>query len=105
MENQVVTTSTSKQFSLNGNDFFKGLLAAAGTPVFTILVQSINAGSWTFDLKTIGGAALVGILGYLTKNFFTPSVTQIKPVPEVSKITIEVPAPGETIKTDLPASK
>lgn len=66
--------TTSKLFSLNFQDLAKGLLMAVIVPVIAIIEQSVQAGNLTFDWKVIGGAALAGGLGYLTKNFFSPSV-------------------------------
>ncbi len=99
---QVITTSTSKQFSVNGSDFWKGLIVAVISPVFTIILQSLNAGSLTFDWKAIGATALIGLLSYLSKNFFTPSATKITPPPNASEVTVEIPAPGKTIKSEMP---
>ena len=69
------TPATSSLFSLNWADVAKGLLMAVLVPVFAIITQSLQAGNLTFDWKVIGGAALAGFLGYLTKNFFTPPAT------------------------------
>jgi hypothetical protein len=77
------TTVTSKQYTLNLRDVLRGLLIAVITPVFTILGTSLNAGSLTFDWKTIGIVALGAALAYITKNFLTPSqivVTNADPV-------------------------
>lgn len=41
------------------------------TPAFTIIYQSIEAGSFTFDWKAIGVASIAGGFAYLFKNFFT----------------------------------
>jgi len=99
---QVTTTSTSKQFTINLSDFWKGLIVAVISPVFTIILQSLNAGSLTFDWKAIWATALIGILSYLSKNFFSPSATVITPPPGVSQVTIDIPKPGETIKSETP---
>lgn len=66
------TTTTSSQFSLSAKDFLKGLIVAVGSPVFTILITSLNAGSLTFNWKAIGVVALSAFLTYLSKNFFSP---------------------------------
>lgn len=67
------TTVTSKQFTLNLRDVFKGLLVAVLTPLVPIISQSLNNGSLTFDWKAIGIAALGGFVAYIVKNFLTPS--------------------------------
>ncbi len=73
--------TTSKLFSLNTQDFLKGILMAVLVPVMTIITQSLQAGNLTFDWKAIGIAAIAGFVAYLTKNFFTPPVaTSSSPV-------------------------
>jgi len=99
---QVTTTSTSKQFTINLSDFWKGLLMAVLVPIITIVTQSLDMGSLTFDWKAIGISALSGLLAYLVKNFFSPSITKITPPPDASRVTIDIPAPGKTIKSDNP---
>lgn len=68
MANQVVTTS--KQFTLNLSDWWKGLIMAVVAPVIAIIMNSINAGSLTFNWHLIWVAAVSGALAYLAKNFF-----------------------------------
>lgn len=68
---------TSNFLSLNLRDIAKGLLMAVLTPVVVIIQQSIEAGVFTFDWKSIGLAAIGGGVAYLAKNFFTkPTDTQ-----------------------------
>lgn len=67
--------TTSNLFSLNTQDFLKGVLMAVLVPVMTIVTQSLQAGSLTFNWKAIGVAAIAGFVAYLTKNFFTPPAT------------------------------
>lgn len=69
------TTTTSGLFALDFKDLTKGLLVAIGTSVVTIIENTIQAGSITFDWQKIGLAALAGGLAYLSKNFLTPSQT------------------------------
>lgn len=75
------TVTTSNFLSLNTTDFLKGLLVAVITPVFTILITSLNAGTLTFDWKAIGITAAIAGLSYLTKNWLSPSATVIKTIP------------------------
>ena len=63
----------SKFLSLNWLDIGKGLVMAILTPAAVIVQQSIEAGTFTFDWKVIGLAAVGGGFAYLVKNFFTPS--------------------------------
>jgi len=66
------TTTTSVTGTLNWRDILKGLLVAVITPVFTIIISSLNAGQFTLDWKAIGFTALAAALAYLSKNLFSP---------------------------------
>lgn len=63
--------------SLNTKDFIKGLVLAVLTSVLTIVYTSVQAGSLTFDLKTISTAALTSGLSYIMKNLLTNSSDQL----------------------------
>lgn len=65
--------TTSKQFSVNLIDITKGLVTSVLTPVFLIMISSLEQGSLTFDWKNIAIVALSAFLGYILKNFLTPS--------------------------------
>ena len=93
---QVVTTS--KKFSLSLNDWEKGLIVAVLSPVFPIIMQSLNAGSFVIDWKVVGTTALGAGLAYLAKNFFTSSQTTIKGVPAPGSTTTVVIPPAEAVK-------
>jgi hypothetical protein len=90
------TVTTSKFLGLNLTDIWKGLLMAVLTPVLTIITESVNKGTLTFDWKVIIMAAISGGLAYLLKNFFTPAQTVIKPAPDPGPVTVTVPPPGTT---------
>lgn len=65
---------TSKQFSLDYRDLLKGSLMAGLTSGFTIVQQLIDSGNFDkIDWKHTVMAAVGGFIGYLAKNFFTPS--------------------------------
>jgi len=81
----MATTTTSKQFSINVNDFLKGLIVAVVSPVFTVLIDSLNQGTLNFNWKAIGITALSALLAYLTKNFFSPTTTVITNNPPPTK--------------------
>ncbi len=66
----MATITTSKRFSLDGNDFIKGLIMAVGGAAVTLALDSLNAGSFDFDWKKIVAGALTAGLTYLAKNFF-----------------------------------
>lgn len=72
------TIVTSKQFTLNLRDVLKGLIMAVLVPVATIITQSIDQGSLTFNWKAIGLAAIGGFVAYLVKNFLSPSQIVVK---------------------------
>lgn len=63
----------STLLSLNNKDFIKGLLVAVLSSVITILYNTIQTGSLTFDWKAIGTMALTSALGYILKNLLTNS--------------------------------
>lgn len=65
--------TTSKQFSVNMIDILKGLAVAVLTPVFSIMMVSLEAGSLTFDWKIIGTVAISSAMAYVLKNFLTPA--------------------------------
>lgn len=69
----MATVTTSTQGTINWGDIFKGLAVAVLTPIFTIITQSIGAGTLTFDWKAIGLTALAAGLAYITKNLLTPA--------------------------------
>lgn len=64
---------TSSLFSLNFKDLAKGLLVATGGAVIAAIESSLQAGSLSFNWRSIGGVALAAGLSYLGKNFFTPA--------------------------------
>jgi bacteriorhodopsin len=65
-------------YKLNWRDLLNGLLMAVAAPVFTVIIESVNAGSLKFDWNAIGITALSAALAYLKIKFFTPSQTIIK---------------------------
>lgn len=60
-------------FTLNTNDFLKGLIMAVLSTVITVVYQTVEAGSLVFDWKAIGTMALTTALAYVVKNLFTNS--------------------------------
>ena len=63
-------TTSSKRFTLNLNDFWKGLLVAVGGAIVSAALTSLEQGSLTFDWKKIAVGALTAGLAYLGKNLF-----------------------------------
>lgn len=66
----------SSIFTLNTNDFIKGLIMAVLSTVITVIYQTVEAGSLVFDWKSIGTMALTTALAYIMKNLFTNSAGQ-----------------------------
>jgi hypothetical protein len=88
----MATVTTSKQFSLNWQDLWKGLKVAVILPILVIIQQSIEKGEFSFDWKLIGLTAVGGLIAYLIKNFFTPAEIVVKDAP---KETVEAVKAGE----------
>ena len=63
--------------SLNSSDFLKGLLMAVLSSVITVVYQTVEIGSLTFDWKAIGTMALTTALAYIMKNLFTNSTGKL----------------------------
>lgn len=59
--------------NLNNKDFIKGLIVAVLSAVVTIIYNTVQAGSLTFDWKAIGLTALSSAMAYIMKNLFTNS--------------------------------
>lgn len=88
----LITSTTSSQFTLKINDIVKGLVVAIITPVFTIILTSLNAGVLTFNWKIIAATAVASGLSYLLKNFFTPAQVVI-----TNKEAVESIKAGESL--------
>jgi hypothetical protein len=76
----------SELFSLNAQDFFKGLIVAIGGAVFAVIQSSLTASTFTLDWTNIWHIALGAGLSYLGKQFFTGTPTAIEV--DSSKTTI-----------------
>jgi len=85
MKKSLVKT-TSKQFSLNLSDVSKGLIMAVIGAAISPIIESLNAGTFAIDWKHVAAGAITAGLGYLMKNFFTPSQTIIKSMPKEDNI-------------------
>jgi hypothetical protein len=67
----------SKFLNLDSTDFIKGLIMAVLSTVITVVYQTVEAGSLTFDWKAIGTMALTSALAYIMKNLFTNSTGKL----------------------------
>lgn len=66
-------TIESKQFTLKGRDWLKGLLIAVVTAVLTIVKQTVEAGSLSFNWEAILTATIAAGSAYILKNLLEPS--------------------------------
>lgn len=73
------TVTTSKRFTLDWIDAGKGLILAALTPALYQLYSYLDADNEPINWKKLGKIAVTAGVGYLIKNFFSPSKTIIKP--------------------------
>ena len=62
------------RFSINWNDLLKGLVMAVVLPVLTTVYETLQHGELVFDWPLIGKTAVLGLVGYLIKNFFSDNV-------------------------------
>jgi hypothetical protein len=60
--------------TLKQRDFIKALVMATIAPVITIIIQTTQAGSLTFDWRAMLTTAIAASGGYLIKNLFTDDV-------------------------------
>lgn len=61
----------SKLFSLNIQDFFKGLVVAVISAVVTFLYNTMDSGEVVFNWKQIATISLTSALAYIIKNYLT----------------------------------
>lgn len=97
-----MATTTSSFLGLDLKDFAKGALMAVLVPVITIISQSLEAGTLTFNWVSIGIAALSGFVAYISKNFFTPSSVTIQ---NVTKDEVKAVKEGESVAKLVPTNK
>lgn len=57
-----------KQVGWNWQDLLKGGILAAISPVFTILIQSLQAEEFAVNWKSIFNVAIISFLTYMSKN-------------------------------------
>jgi membrane protein implicated in regulation of membrane protease activity len=90
------------KFTLNLQDFLKGLLIAVSTAVLVIIQASLAAGNLTFNWQNIGMAALAAALAYIAKNFLTDNVAVAKKVLTANAATPADAATVAEIQTKQP---
>ena len=76
------TLTTSSQFSINWADAGKGLIMAILTPIVFSLLSTISSGTLAVNWHNLLILALSAGLGYIAKNFFTPSAIVVKDAPQ-----------------------
>jgi len=69
----------SDLFSLNIQDWIRGLIVAIGGAVFAVIQSSIEVGVFAFDWTNVWHVALGAGVAYIGKQFFTdqPKVVEI----------------------------
>ena len=85
------TVVTSKRFSLNLNDWWKGLIMAVAAPTVAVIIDSISDGNFNIDWSLVWKTALGAFLAYITKNLFTGPAVVIK---DVDNDTVDAVAEG-----------
>jgi len=66
--------TTKERFTLQGRDFWRGLIQAVGTVVITLLLEQLESGLG-YDWGVTLNAAIAAGLTYLLRNFFEPTKT------------------------------
>lgn len=87
------TTTTSNQFRLNLKDLLNGLILAVAAPVAKVILDSINAGSVTFNWVSLWKVAVSAAVAYLVKKYLTPGQVVVTNVP---KETVDAVKAGES---------
>jgi hypothetical protein len=95
----VTVTQTSKQGAVNLTDLKNSFIAAVVAPLIPIVTESLQAGSFTINWKSIGIAAGLGFIAWITKNFIQPAQTVITGTTEGGTITVTPPPSGTTTTT------
>jgi hypothetical protein len=92
----VTVSQTSPKGTINLKDLLNSALAAIAAPVIPIVTESLQAGSLTFNWKSIGIAAALGFVTWITKNLLQPSQTVITGTTPGGTVTVTPPASGTT---------
>jgi hypothetical protein len=95
---------SSKQYSLGVKDLLQSLLAAIIAPVLPMVTESLQSGSLTINWKSIGVAAALGFVTWITKNFLQPSQTTITGTVEGTSINVTAPPAGTTKSVNIAPS-
>lgn len=95
----MATTVSSKQFTLNLSDFWKGLFMTIGGAIVGVIMDSINQGNFEFNWNAIWKGAVAAGFTYLFKNFFdrpkivitNPDATSVQQVIDGEAKAVVVP--------------
>lgn len=63
----------SERWTLQGRDWWNGLLIAVISAVLISVQQTIDAGTLAFDWKAIGMGSIAAIASYVLKNLTEPT--------------------------------
>jgi len=67
------TVVSSAKWSVDLRDLAKGLILAVIVPVITVILQSVEAGSFKLDWQAIGTTALSALSGYILYKLPQPA--------------------------------
>ena len=95
----VTVTQTSKKGAVNLTDLKNSFIAAVVAPVIPIITESLSAGSFTINWKSIGIAAALGFVVWITKNFIQPAQTIVTGTTEGTTMSIVAPPAGTSTTT------
>lgn len=95
----MATVTTSKFLGLDWTDFLKGLVVSVLSPVFTVIIQTLEAGSLKFDWQAITITALSAFAAYILKNLLSPASVSIT---DVSKETVQAVKEGTATAVVVP---
>lgn len=75
-EPKIITTS--KRYTINWRDLGRGAILSVISAVLTSILNSLNAGEVTINVKNVSIVAIVTLISYMLKNFFEPQKTIIQ---------------------------
>lgn len=87
----MATVTTSSLFNLDWKDALKGAIISAITGPITIILESLNAGTFKIDWTHVGTVALAAFLSYILKKFLSPAEIKIT---DIDKETVKAVKEG-----------
>lgn len=93
------------KYTFSTRDFLRGLLMAVGTAVVTIIVETVSAGTLTFNWTAIATAGIGAAGVYLLKNYLTDDVAVAKTILIDNAANTVEAAKVDAIKTKTATTK